>query len=77
MSIDKCSYYPSTKKILFTVDREHPRKPQLNTMQRSMDHGDLSPNRHNSITVPACMAQGTPWMRGIKILYELEYQEIY
>lgn len=44
---DECSYHPSSKGILFTVNRDHPRKPQLDTLQRSTDHGEPSPRGYN------------------------------
>lgn len=43
------------------------RKPKLDTMQRSMDCGALSPCAHISITVSAAMAPGTTW-KGVRKL---------
>lgn len=49
---EKCSYHSSSEKPLFISYRDYPRKPQLNTMQRSMDCRKFSPKRihpqHNS-----------------------------
>lgn len=54
--IGKCSFHPSSKKLLLTENGDHDRKPQKDTMQRSADPGELSPNGYISITAPAFMA---------------------
>lgn len=64
--IGKGSFHPSSKKLLFTENRDHDRKPQKDTMQRSADPGELSPNGYISITAPAFMVSEMLKKRGWK-----------
>lgn len=64
--IGKGSFHPSSKKLLFTENGDHDRKPQKDTMQRSADPGELSPNGYISITAPAFMASEMLRKRGWK-----------
>jgi hypothetical protein len=50
--IDKLSSHPSPKKLLFAIDEDHCRKPQLLKMQKTHDHVVLSPNLHINNTAP-------------------------
>lgn len=61
---DKRSYCASTKKFLFTAHVDHHRKPQLDIMERSMSHRELSPNGYICISGPASMVQKTSHCKG-------------
>lgn len=54
----QCSYHPSLKKPPFTENGDHHRNPQLDTIQKSTDHGELNPNGKNYIIFSASMVQG-------------------
>lgn len=63
---DNCSYHPSSKKALFTANRNHHRKSQLDKGQRSRAYGKSQPNRCIYITAPASTVQGISWKEGWK-----------
>jgi hypothetical protein len=44
-------------------------KPQLDSMQRSMDGKEHSPSRSICIPAPETVAQGTDWKRGTEKQY--------
>lgn len=59
------SFHHSSKIFLATVNTEnHYRKPQVDTIQRSMVYGNLSPKGYISPTTPIFMFQGTSAKRG-------------
>ncbi|KAL6092001.1 hypothetical protein STEG23_001326, partial [Scotinomys teguina] len=62
----KCSYHSSSKKPFSTANGDHHRKPQLDTMQRSVDCGEPSLSGYICVTAPAFMTQGTLRKRGCK-----------
>lgn len=52
--------------ILFTVNGDYHRKPELDIMQKLTDTGEHSPNGCIYITDPASIAQRPSWKRGRK-----------
>lgn len=56
-SLEKCSYNPLRKKLMFIANIDHNRKPQVYTVERWVAHGESRHKDWTSITVPACMTQ--------------------
>lgn len=63
---DKYSNHLSLTRLFFTVNGDHSRKPQLDTVKRSKDHEESNLNRYNYNTAPASLPQGKG-RRGRKI----------
>lgn len=66
MAIYKCSYYPSSKKVLLTANRGQARNSPMNTMQRTRDYKEPRLSRYSYITALASMAKGASWNKGSK-----------
>lgn len=64
----KCSSHPSSKKHPFTANGDHYRKPQLDKMQKSTDHGDPRLIGYIDNIIPVLKAQRTSWKNGAEIL---------
>lgn len=58
------SFHHSSKIFLATVSRNHYRKPQVDTIQRSMAYGNPSPKGYISPTTPIFTFQGTSAKEG-------------
>lgn len=54
-----CSFCHSSKMLLATANRSHYKKPQIDTMQRSMAYRNSSTCGYIGMTTPISMAQGT------------------
>lgn len=63
---DKCSYHYSAQRPRLTENRDHPRKPHLDTKQRSIDHGKCRSNRHSCSTALTSMVQRTSMKMGLQ-----------
>jgi hypothetical protein len=48
LTTGKCSYHPSSKRLLPTENRYLHRKPQLDSVKRSVDGGEPGPRRYIS-----------------------------
>lgn len=63
---DKCSYHCSSQKPRLTENGDHPRKPHLDTKQRSIDHGKSRSNRQSCSTALTSMVQRTSMKMGLQ-----------